>query len=513
MSISIYDGTQLRRIGGAAAAQTVDVVIIAGQSNPLGRGQASFLPPEVVNNVVPNSAIWNGSACVPTTIGTINNYPVLANGDFGPEVMLSILAGKLTGKPLYIFKYCVGNTSLTVTDTSVTGWSPERTDANSLYLDFKAQFALFKTWLQSQGLTPNYKLFCWGQGERDSGLASYPAYGRLQVQLFNGVRAMVGLPKLPIVDMLVRGEASNQPNAPAVNTAKANCAVAVGNVTFMRTLAMEDIGDDTHYNGPGQLAFGRYLYEVAYNKQFRLPTSLPPRAFQLDPSRQEGYTAGAGYMKVASVADVSGPPLPLSYSDATKLPTVLEGNFGRGKTALRYTNPNVLDRADVPIPASSFYTWYFLIGDFSNYNVDTTRILARALGNSWLFWFPPSATGPINRLHVRHGSTNFMVSSSPVVDNGPLLYVIGYGGAGGSYIRRNGVEVATSSQPVAFDLGGPLNIGNSVFSISALYGAAGAFTEKLTVAQAQVLEASLLWEYGLASLLPSSHPFKSAPPV
>ena len=510
MSEAIFDGSVWKPTSGAAA-NTVDVVLIAGQSNPLGRGEAAALPPEVVNGVVPNSLIWNGSAFVATTIGTINNYPVLANGDFGPEVMLSILAGKLTGKPLYLIKYCVGNTSLTVTDQAVTSWNPERTDGNSLYLDFKAQLTAALANLTAQGKTPVIKAFVWGQGERDSGFSTPGTdYERLQKKLFNGVRAHLGLPKLPIIDMLVRGEASNQPSAPAVNTAKNNCAVAVGNVAFIRTTAMEDIGDDTHYNGAGQLAFGRYIFELAYNRQFRLPTSLPPRAFQLDPARQEGYTPGTGYMKVAQVADVSGPPLPLSYSDATKLPTVLEGNFGYGKTALRFVAPNLLDRANTPIPANAFYTWYFLIKDFP-YNLNSTRIIARTLGSSWLFWFPPPDTGPSDRLHVRHGTTNFLVSSSPVTDSGPQLYVISYGGASGSYIRRNGAEVGTSSQVVNFDAGTPLNIGN--LGISALYGAAGAFTEKLSTAQAQVLEASLLWEYGLANLLPAAHPYRNSPPV
>ena len=509
MSIAIYDGGQLRRIGGAAQAVTAEVFVISGQSNAVGRGERTALPPEVVNNAVPNSYTWNGAAFAPTTIQGVNNYPAPNNDNFGPEVMLSILASAHTGKPVYLVKYGVDNTGLT--ETSGSSWNTDRSD--SLFADFKVQLSAALANLSAAGKTPVVRAFLWAQGERDATISGIgPLYQRQQTRLFNAIRALVKNPVLPILDVLVRGESAGQVYAADINAAKTGCSTAVGNVTLLRSTAMEDRGDDTHYDGAGQLALGRYLFELAYSKRFRLPTSLPPRSFQFDSARQSGYTSG-GITKLGTLQDVSGASGTLGYGDATKLPDIREGNWGRGKTALRMLYPGVLERADSPMQADTPYTWYVLLRDFVNYNVSGVKILARSLASgAWLFWFPPSTTGPTDRLHVRHGSNNFMVSSAPS-DLGPQLFVIGYGGAAGSYIRRNGVEVATSSVAVPYNAGGPLNLGNVSSSVMGLYAAGGCFDNKLTLAQAQVLEASLMHEYGLAALLPSSHPYKSVSPT
>ena len=505
MSLKIWDGSALRTIGGAA--QTADLHLIAGQSNARGRGLVSALPTQLTGPI-PNAFIWNGAAFVQLEAGVTNQAS--PGTQFGPEMMLGYLAARAAGKPVYIVKLAQDSTSLTA--TTGDSWDPARAD--SLYAALVSRIDAARAALTAQGKTPVIKSLTWVQGEQDATLSNIgPLYQTKQTVLFRAIRALAGNPSLPILDVLVRSEAAFVSTA-AVNTAKQNVAVAVGNVRVLSSEFMEDTGDNTHYDSAAQLALGRYAYNQSAARVFRLPLGLPPRAAEYNPNRPDGLTSSS-LLRIAQLTDLSGNGRHMTYADASRLPSVREGSFGLGQTAMEYFfYPSNLSTPASGLAADAPYTVYYLISRMDNYNIGTgarPMVLSSGVTN-WVLRYPPSSQGPQENLEVRHGNTTFMTSSVKTSLE-PEVVVVAYGGAAGSYMRRNGVETAVSSQVVAYSAGNDLALGSQNASQMGFRGPTGVFNEKLSVANAQKLEASLMWEFGFESALPVSHPFKSAAPI
>ena len=192
----------LRAVAAQAAATSVDVFLLGGQSNAAGRGAISELPdPSILYNkgiMLYHSASMNSGqpARQWTTLRPASN----SAGNFGPEIGFGNRMAELyPGRHIAIIKHAVGATDLGA------DWNP---GANSRDVDhFGPQFATFVETVESgiasliaQGYTPVIKGMLWQQGERDARNSSYgPVYDRNLSNFIKRVRAQFSAPGMPFV--------------------------------------------------------------------------------------------------------------------------------------------------------------------------------------------------------------------------------------------------------------------------------------------------------------------------
>ena len=180
-------------------AATIDLYIIAGQSNANGRGVVSDLDPsqttqdaslfyswhQFMNNATSDSPQFNSGWQSQTEAGnTRSGVSTVANGNFsttfggsdwfGPEIGFVARANEinLSPNPMGIIKYAVDGSALTVnpaTTFQVSDWDTDPAYATSFdhgdaWRGFKAAIASATTALPF-GTTANFKGMIWWQGE------------------------------------------------------------------------------------------------------------------------------------------------------------------------------------------------------------------------------------------------------------------------------------------------------------------------------------------------------------
>ena len=177
-------------------AQSVDLFILAGQSNALGRqGDAAQYPADPNNldsQILFNWTVPNGSNSSGwTTMGPQDLGHYFPAGHFGPEVTFSRKL-KQAGYNPAVFKYTQGATSI------FEHWlNPGQ---GGLYDNMVTALNAAITDLENQGYTVNIRGFLWIQGESDSNSdAAATAYSNNLPTLLNDFRNALNLPELPII--------------------------------------------------------------------------------------------------------------------------------------------------------------------------------------------------------------------------------------------------------------------------------------------------------------------------
>jgi hypothetical protein len=185
-----------------AAVMDVDVFLLGGQSNAVGRGAISELPDPAV--------LYNESVMLFHSANLVSGQPARAwttlrpasntAGTFGPEISLgSRLAELYPGRRLAIIKHAVGATNLAV------DWNPGAHPRDNSH--FGPQFATFVDTVDAglasliaQGYTPVIRGMLWHQGERDSRDSSQgPVYGRNLAHFIRRVRGQFHAPSMPFI--------------------------------------------------------------------------------------------------------------------------------------------------------------------------------------------------------------------------------------------------------------------------------------------------------------------------
>ncbi|CAA9584320.1 MAG: hypothetical protein AVDCRST_MAG86-3273 [uncultured Truepera sp.] len=430
--------------------------------------------------------------------------------DFGPEMQLAYETRQRFNRPVFIIKHAVGGTRLT--PTSGNTWNP---DVRGSYYDaLISEINSGLAAIRAAGYISVVRGFLWGQGETDAQFAATQAsYEAPLTKLFNGVRTTVGDPALPIVDMLIRTETYTT-GVPAINNAKAAVSTSLG-TRLIKTEAMEDKGDDLHLSGRAQLAFGRHTFERALDLSYNMPAGLPPRFFELDFTRQDAYTTSALHT-VSSVQDRSGNARHFTQATAADRPLFFDGaynSFG----ALRGTLNKSLVGALNPVAAGGAVTLYMVITNVVT-DAGNPRIYFSG-GNTSSFMFIYRNGSKL--LSFGNSTTSVFTASQALSIGDTHIIVVGYGGAAGSYMLINGVQVASSSTAIAFNTGVAMQIFNSpnasnganTRNAAADVGMLGGFASQLTLANAQILTGFLAHRTRLQSLLPADHPYALNPPV
>ena len=177
------------------APNTVDIYIVAGQSNAYGRGLVSDLTVGQSTQDALFYTSWHdidGNAESTQYFSGLESQTVAGSsrGDtgsstlggsayFGPEMGFVARANEisLSSNPMAIIKYAVGGTSLTQ-NVAVSDWDLTATDPGDgdCWRGFQAALADAVTTLEAQNYTPNFKGIVWWQGESGTSATDLNAF-------------------------------------------------------------------------------------------------------------------------------------------------------------------------------------------------------------------------------------------------------------------------------------------------------------------------------------------------
>lgn len=224
----------------------LSVYVLAGQSNMVGQGDAAELstPLDAAQGDV---MLWNDASVgwSPLSWGA-GNGPTT----FGPELSFGrILAQGAPEARVALIKHAEGGTNLAV------DWDPSTGPSYANLVDVLAQA---KARADAYGLTYEVRGFAWMQGESDA-LDANMAFDYTQnfPVFIEGVRALVGVPDLPIVFGRIR-ETMPTPFdfASDVRAAQESVAAADPNVTFVDTDDLTLKADEVHYDAAALVTLG-----------------------------------------------------------------------------------------------------------------------------------------------------------------------------------------------------------------------------------------------------------------
>ena len=269
----------------AAAQQTIDVYIVAGQSNADGRGDVSDLSAAQMASLENDTIISylnpgsERERAVPTSnpndldVGTNGFTPLVIGGfsvdgtsarqltpTFGPELSFGATIAEATGSnnQIAIIKVSRGGTNLRNdwrAGASVDTGPDE--PVGFLYRALLEYVAASLAELEADGSTAIVRGFVWHQGESDSNNVS--TYTDSFIALVEGVRAEFGA-DIPFV----LGELSRtRSNSVNFNNNLPNLAASAPGISFVSSEGLTTpASDTTHFDADGQIELGqRYAAE------------------------------------------------------------------------------------------------------------------------------------------------------------------------------------------------------------------------------------------------------------
>ncbi len=275
-------GLALLLHGLASAAETRDLILVAGQSNAVGYdAYAEELPADPkdaatmfwwrVGDPPPDefdgtsARQWTTLQFQPRTpampgdaakkIGRqYGNFNLKSKGGFGPEIgMIRTLALK-ENRPLAVIKTAFSG-------TSVAGdWNielPGQADACYRAMIDETKAAL--TAAQAKGVTLRPRAFVWVQGESDANANDAPAYAARLTKMLSRLRADLVAPDLILLlGVNTRFGNGKNPFMPKVVAAQQQVANALPRTRYVDTDGAETLPPShTHFTAAGTLAVGR----------------------------------------------------------------------------------------------------------------------------------------------------------------------------------------------------------------------------------------------------------------
>ena len=235
---------------GSLPAAEIQVVLIAGQSNAVGRADATGLTPDPADTGVEYFYHVTTSGGTDFDSGNVFVPLVAVNGDFGPEFGLArTLKNDHILSELAIIKRARGGTNL------FEDWMP----GGSMYGPFIADCTTALGLITVRGDTFKILGLAWHQGERDSVVGRTTAQYQADLHTFLGnVRSDLH-EAFPIANFenlkVAVGEVSSKPEISAAQQAVSELE---GGARFVATGDL-NLFDGLHFDAAGQLAMGERM--------------------------------------------------------------------------------------------------------------------------------------------------------------------------------------------------------------------------------------------------------------
>jgi hypothetical protein len=253
--------------GGSSSSDTIRYVVLAGQSNAVGRDSVKNLPAayQYLRDTVPGAKLGRANSG-PLIIQPLWGENPVFNQAGGAELLLGDTMKTVVTTDSYVLKYAIGNTYLAEKIGS-NDWNVNSGEFFQAVVNFIKAMERDDTAI---GQPIKLSAFIWHQGENDGTDATDAAnYQQNLEDLIDSLRSQTGYPNLPIII----GETTDQTYVADVDAGKRNIAVreldtsnnfttTAGTRTNTWYYETSDYFkyDGTHYNMEWQLEHSRDIF-------------------------------------------------------------------------------------------------------------------------------------------------------------------------------------------------------------------------------------------------------------
>lgn len=261
-------------LGGCASAETsLDILIVAGQSNALNwHAAAEQLPADSIDASIPffhrSGAPADRGFDTPVNASSHGEWTLLGPQEqipyvkyertfFGPEISLARRLANGGENRVAVIKIAYFGTNL------AQDWHPDATAGNQLYADLIVEIRDAVEKLTAAKQQSRIAGFFWMQGETDGANSRHAeAYARNLATLIDAVRRDLAVPDLPFVIGRVGPRPPNYPFQEIVRSAQVAVAASDPDSAWVDTDDLPRETDGIHLLAPGVIILGQRMADV-----------------------------------------------------------------------------------------------------------------------------------------------------------------------------------------------------------------------------------------------------------
>ncbi len=532
-----YNGVWYRTFDNSVITnQTIDLFILAGQSNAHGHADASDLSAAQAtqdglfytswHNSTGNAETtqyyspWATSLVSGSTRGDDGNSSLGGSSSFGPELGFVSRANaiNLTTQPIGILKYAVGASTLNA-GTSFSDWDTTATGnrEGDCYRGLLAALSDATTKLTNAGYSWNFKGMIWWQGESGASVSGLNT-------LISAVRTVLGnsynvsnTSQFPVVITKI-GYGTDL-------TPVANADAYVGIVdaaTYGHSGSQNHVGraaegsSDTNSNGVNDMfdigeAFADKM-QLAISGSTNAawtPSSITTRLW-LDMDDQTTFTSSGG--NVTAIADKSGNNYNFNAASGSTLTAV--NTSQNNKNILRFdNNSDATSFRSVAFSSTSVHKWFFVVKVTASDNQDALVTFTKGNPTLQFIMFNLSGAGTFSGDWYANPGTSMTGNSTNLLNQWVMLSLELDVPNLSATASLNATPYNTNTTQSGLSTMGTGNVRLNDYQNNADsdWGEA-IFVEDATQSNSDKIEGYLAHKWGLTADLPSNHPYKTTAP-
>ena len=530
-----YNGSWYRTFDNSVITnQTIDLFILAGQSNAHGHADVSDLTSAQATQdglfytswhdstgnaeTTQNYSTWATSLVAGSTRGDSNN--LVNSPNFGPELGFVSRANaiNLTTQPIGILKYAVGASTLNA-GTSFSDWDTTATgnQEGDCYRGLLAALSDATTKLTNAGYSWNFKGMIWWQGESGSSVSGLNT-------LIAAVRTVLGnsynvsnTSQFPVVITKI-GYGTDL-------TPVANADAYVGIVdaaTYGHAVSQNHVGraaegsSDTNSNGVNDMfdigeAFADKM-QLAISGSTNAawtPSSITTRLW-LDMDDQTTFTSSGG--NVTAIADKSGNNYTFNADSGSTLTAV--NTSQNNKNILRFdNNSDATSYRSVAFSSTAVHKWYFVVKVTASDSHDALVTFNKSGPTLQMIMFNLSGSGVFSGDWYMNPGTHLTGNSTNLLNQWVILSIeldVPNTRATAS-LNTTPYNTNVNQSGLSTMGAGSIKLNDYQNNADSDWGEA-IFVEDVSQTNSDKIEGYLAHKWGLTSDLPSAHPYKTQAP-
>jgi hypothetical protein len=531
-----YNGVWYRTFDNSVITnQTIDLFILAGQSNAHGHADVSDLTSaqatqdglfytswhDSTSNAesTQNYSSWETSLVAGSTKGDGNN--LVNSPSFGPELGFVSRANaiNLTTQPIGILKYAVGASQLNAGDANLSDWDTTATGTREgdCYRGLLSALSDATTKLTNAGYSWNFKGMIWWQGESGTSVSGLNTFIAAVRSVLGNSYGVSNTSQFPVVITKI-GYGTDL-------TPVANADAYVGIVdaaTYGHSASQNHVGasldgsSDTTGNGVNDMfdigeAFADEM-QLAISGSTNAawdPSSITTRLW-LDMDDQTTFTSSSG--NVTAIADKSGNNYTFNAASGSTLTAV--NTAQNNKNILRFDgNSDATSYTGVGFSTTAVHKWFFVVKVTASDSHDALVTFTKSNPTLQMIMFNMSGAGVFSGDWYMNPGTSMTGNSTNLLNQWVMLSAEFDIPNGQATLALNATEYNTNvAQSGLSTMGtGSVRLNDYQNNADSDWGEV-IFTEDVTQSNSDKIEGYLAHKWGLTADLPSSHPYKTSAP-